>query len=414
MVRLNVGGGEAAPPSFAASPAREPPPQGERLRSVPKATAEERMKDVTMRASGTRFASSALMGIAFVGIAGVANAAPQQHAYQVPTVEFNGATLPNVFSNFGHSGSNPTLLYLADGSSTATVAASPAWSASWSPDGRWIAYRASNWPGNVGNLMVAKADGSAARLIGRGVGIVGWSPDGRSLLMQTSASAFRTLRVGADGQVTHRRPVRAPSGLKYQSMVWAGSHAIVASATMRRRDVVVKVKLTGGKPNVLMRGQAKVVQALPNGTVLYEERKGASVRLPGGRRVKVGNTAVALTPQGQAYALRGTPGGRSTLVKVAPRTRTETVLMRGVLVASASPDGANLAVQRLVTYNDTGEAFWAVSSLNPTTRAVKDMALIDGDPDGLSEWAGSNPRSALTVAPDGSRVLIQTPFIHGG
>ena len=50
----------------------------------------------------------------------------------------------------------------------------------WSPDGRWIAFTASN--GNIGELRVIGVDGSGERVVASPAGMSAWSPDGTKIV----------------------------------------------------------------------------------------------------------------------------------------------------------------------------------------------------------------------------------------
>ena len=73
----------------------------------------------------------------------------------------------------------------------------------WSPDGRWLAFYRDN------TLMVARADGSEARVIAPGTGIIGaatsWSPDGTRVAYSVEPTPYhgQIWVVNADGSDAH-------------------------------------------------------------------------------------------------------------------------------------------------------------------------------------------------------------------
>jgi hypothetical protein len=330
------------------------------------------------------------------------------------------AELPHIPGNYGHYPPDfPTRLYLAGPQGVQTLA-SPGWAGRWSPTGDWIAYENGSWSTSVGErLNLVRPDGTGRRTIGTGIGAVGWSPDGARLLVRGSAG-YRILSIGGDGRVVARRalPPGIPRGSTQVSAAWSGSEALVISGQRRGTVTMVRASLSGGRVRVLLRRAGITLQidsATPKGVVLVQKDSEAAVSTGPGRlrRLPGANNRAALLPDGRVLVTRGkvyapVPG---RLLAITARTGATRLLRRDAEALSAiapTIGGDRIALTRIVPDN-FGELRAVVSIVDGQGALITELAVL-ADPSGTPSL---DFRSPLDISPDGSQVLVETPFNHG-
>lgn len=105
----------------------------------------------------------------------------------------------------------------------------------WSPNGRWIAFAASQEEGDTSQLHVMRPDGTGRRQVTRGrwsKGSPAWSPDGRHLAFNSSVGGATSVWViNVDGTGLQRLSVR---GGPSSSPAWSPDGTTIAYEFIRR------------------------------------------------------------------------------------------------------------------------------------------------------------------------------------
>jgi dipeptidyl aminopeptidase/acylaminoacyl peptidase len=141
---------------------------------------------------------------------------------------------------------------------------------SWSPDGKWLAYRIARSDGSTQSLAIARSDGSRERIVtsvngpGSTLGLSRWSPDGSRLTFYREADgALRAMAVDLDGHSTTILPEAAGA----LAIPWSPDGRSVALVT--ESDGIVLADPDGRNPRRLGRLADCWVDWSPDGTALY-------------------------------------------------------------------------------------------------------------------------------------------------
>jgi dipeptidyl aminopeptidase/acylaminoacyl peptidase len=215
------------------------------------------------------------------------------------------------------------------------VAPRPMREASWSPDGRQLAYLRT--VGEEVHVFVAARDGTGERNLTRGLGLLNadpaWSPDGRQIALTAwnAQAQSRIMVVERDG--SRRRALTLPVNGNPAQPAWAPDGrqlaVIVSSQPPLARDLyVVDVE---GRGSRLLATTASEPTWSPDGSRIAYVSAGAltiaSVDGGGHRPVAQGATAPAWSPDGRLIAfVRG-----DDLLTVRPDGGGERVVVRGPL-----------------------------------------------------------------------------------
>ena len=252
-----------------------------------------------------------------------------------------------------------------------------AWNATFSPDGRWIAY-----VGQAQLRKVAVTGGSAVSLADSaapGQPGIAWQDDGTIVFVERGARALRRVTAaGGPAEVVYRseRQVFEPSPLPGSRFVLAGECATVQCATTN----LLAVDLRAGTSQVLVNG-AQMGVYVSTGHLLY---------------LRDDNSLFAVQFDPGTLETRGSPV--SILDSVAP----------GVL----GPQLAVSAQGMMIVRRGIGRGFvsgqYEMVWLDRTGNAT---AITMGDPLQIDP-GGGNP--GWTLSPDGSRLAIGLLTASGG
>lgn len=198
--------------------------------------------------------------------------------------------------------------------------------ASWSPDGRRVAYV------KAGNVAVANADGSAGRIVAQRAATPSWSPDGRRIAYTALLDSGLAAIGLADPSGSNRRILVLPLTGSVSEPAWAPSGrelAVTARATTASATELHVAAVDGTGARLLARGasdaawspQGSRIAFVQGGNVVAANADGAAARL-----VAAGATSPAWSPDGRliAFVRRGglfvvpADGGRERIVARGP------------------------------------------------------------------------------------------------
>jgi Tol biopolymer transport system component len=302
---------------------------------------------------------------------------------------------------------------------------------SWSPDGKWLAYRATDAGPGADSLagrgiQLVRADGTDARsLVVAAVGDFAWSRDSTSLLFivdegfsmatiwETSlAGEARSLGVSIDGGFRFER-----SGLGFASHVSALGAPVpplpnpvlatqAPTLEVATPDPAVPADLTEAWPTLLGQRSDDYCAILRVATGTGLTSVAADLCSPAANESSTG----LLSPSGDAYAL--IRDGRLTILPTNGLSGLDLVNLTGLESVAWSPDGMWLSVAGKPSYllHPDGSSLHEIpgsASWSPDGRwmavAMGDGSLLVGRSDGTGLHSIGEFPQPLTWAPDGSR-----------